>query len=143
MITAEKPFADLRAAFPSVKKCIHLNHAGTSPIAEPVRAAVESVLDELQSANPLTAYIGAFEKANELRGIWARMLRTDADNLAIVKNTSQGLAIIAQGLPLQAGDNIVVAANEYPSNVYPWQAQEARGVAVRLVSPRQIGRAHV
>ena len=131
--------AELRALFPSVQKCIHLNHAGTSPIANPVADAVRGVLDELQSANPLAAYINTFTRASDLREIWGRMLRTESDNLAVVKNTSHGLAIIAQGIPFRAGENVVVAANEYPSNVYPWLAQESRGVSTRLVAPQAEG----
>ncbi|MBC8141877.1 MAG: aminotransferase class V-fold PLP-dependent enzyme, partial [Armatimonadetes bacterium] len=130
---------ELRALFPSAQKCIHLNHAGTSPVASPVADAVREVLDELQSANPLTAYMNAFARASDLREIWGRMLRTAPDNLAVVKNTSHGLTIIAQGIPFRAGENIVVAANEYPSNVYPWLAQETRGVHTRLVPPQADG----
>lgn len=131
--------AELRILFPSAQKAIHLNHAGTSPVAAPVADAVQAVLAELQSENPLTAYINTMKRADELRGVWGRMLQTEPDNLAIVKNTSHGLTIIAQGVPFLAGENVVVAANEYPSNVYPWMAQEARGVQTRLVAPREDG----
>lgn len=131
--------ADLRALFPSTQKCIHLNHAGTSPIADPVADAVRDVLDELQSANPLSAYMNTFTRASDLRDIWGRMLRTAPNNLAVVKNTSHGLTIIAQGIAFRAGENVVVAASEYPSNVYPWLAQEGRGVQTRLVPPQTDG----
>lgn len=131
--------AELRMLFPSVQKAIHLNHAGTSPIATPVAEAVQAVLAELQSENPLTAYISAMKHADALRDIWGRMLRTSPDNLAVVKNTSHGLTIIAQGIPFRSGENIVVASNEYPSNVYPWLAQESRGVQTRLVAPCEDG----
>ncbi len=131
--------AELRLLFPSVQKSIHLNHAGTSPIASPVAEAVQSVLADLQSENPLTAYINAMKHADDLRDAWGRMLRTAPDNLAVVKNTSHGLTIIAQGIPYRTGENIVVAANEYPSNVYPWLAQETRGVQTRLVAPQADG----
>ncbi|MBC7808590.1 MAG: aminotransferase class V-fold PLP-dependent enzyme [Akkermansiaceae bacterium] len=131
--------AELRLLFPSAQKSIHLNHAGTSPIATPVAEAVQAVLAELQSENPLTAYMNAMKHADMLRDVWGRMLRTSPDNLAVVKNTSHGLTIIAQGIPFRTGENVVVAANEYPSNVYPWLAQETRGVQTRLVAPRAEG----
>ncbi len=131
--------AELRALFPSAHKCIHLNHAGASPIAAPVANAVQAALAELQSDNSVAAYFSAMKHAGELRGVWGRMLNTSPDNLAVVKNTSQGLSIIAQGIRFKAGDNVVVGADEYPSNLYPWMAQEARGVQTRLVATRADG----
>ncbi|MBC8138051.1 MAG: aminotransferase class V-fold PLP-dependent enzyme [Fibrella sp.] len=131
--------AELRLLFPSAQKSIHLNHAGTSPIATPVAEAVQAVLSDLQSANPLTAYMNAMKQSDDLRTAWGHMLRTSPDNLAVVKNTSHGLTIIAQGIPFRPAENVVVAANEYPSNVYPWKAQEMRGVNTRLVAPQVDG----
>ncbi|MCS7158892.1 MAG: aminotransferase class V-fold PLP-dependent enzyme, partial [Gemmatales bacterium] len=43
---------------------------------------------------------------------------------------------VAEGFPWQPGDNVVVPADEYPSNVYPWQNLACRGVEVRLVPSR-------
>lgn len=130
---------ELRALFPSAQKSIHLNHAGTSPIASPVADAVQGVLAELTSENPLSAYMNAMKRADTLRSVWGRMLKTAPDNLAIVKNTSHGLTITAQSIPFRAGENVVVASGEYPSNLYPWMAQETRGVQTRLVAPRAEG----
>jgi selenocysteine lyase/cysteine desulfurase len=62
-----------------------------------------------------------------------------AEHLALTKNTGHGLALLADGLRLKPGDNIVSASCEYPSVVYPWYAQRDRGVEVRLIEPREDG----
>jgi len=65
-----------------------------------------------------------------------QMLRCDPLDLAFVKNTSEGIGIVAEGLPWQPGDNVVTAADEYPANVYPWMNLARRGVETRLVASR-------
>ena len=129
-------FEELRAAFPSAQKCIHLNHAGTSPIARPVAEAVEATLADLMSENSLRAYINQFQQQGTLRAALGRMMNVAPETLGFVRNTSHGLAIAADALPLDPGDNIVLPAIEYPANVYPWMAQAHRGVEVRRVPPR-------
>ena len=55
------------------------------------------------------------------------------DDIALVKNTSEGLSILAQGLDWQAGDNVVGIAQEFPSNRLPWEALQDQGVAYRAL----------
>jgi predicted GNAT family N-acyltransferase len=120
--------------FPHTKHCIHLNHAGTSPIAEPVAEAARGVLLELQSENAFNAYKNDFARQGELRQIIGRMINAPEESIALVKNTSHGLAIASQTIEFQAGQNVVVAGCEYPSNIYPWQAlKQTQGVETKLV----------
>lgn len=130
---------ELRALFPSAQKCIHLNHAGVSPIARPVADAVNIVLEELMSSNNLLAYIHHMKRQETLRTTLGRMLNVPSSTLAFTRNTSHGLTLASQGIPFQSGDTIVVPEVEYPSNVYPWQAQGYRGTTVRLVPSREQG----
>src|SRR5262249_39184346 len=57
-------------------------------------------------------------------------------DVAFVKNTSEGVGFVAEGLPWRPGDNMVTAAEEYPANVYPWMNLQGRGVEVRRVASR-------
>ncbi|MCA9268200.1 MAG: aminotransferase class V-fold PLP-dependent enzyme, partial [Planctomycetales bacterium] len=59
-----------------------------------------------------------------------------ADEIALVPNTTAGIGFVAEGLPWQPGENVVIAANEFPSNQYPWLNLASRGVEVRRVAPR-------
>ena len=54
-------------------------------------------------------------------------------------STTHGIGLVAEGFPWNAGDSVVTAAEEYPSNLYPWMNLESRGVGLRLV-PTRAGR---
>jgi len=71
-----------------------------------------------------------------VRRLAAQLINADPLDIAFVKNTSEGIGIVAEGLSWQAGDNMVTAAEEYPANIYPWMNLNDRGVEVRLVAGR-------
>ncbi|MDH5766576.1 MAG: aminotransferase class V-fold PLP-dependent enzyme, partial [Gammaproteobacteria bacterium] len=56
------------------------------------------------------------------------------DEIALLKSTSEGLSVIAYGLNWQAGDNIVIAAEEFPSNRIVWESLKPLGVTIKLVN---------
>jgi len=58
-----------------------------------------------------------------------------AEEIAIVPNTSTGLATVARGLELGEGDVIVTTAVEFPANRYPWDDRQAAGASVMVVEP--------
>src|SRR5262249_9203559 len=53
--------------------------------------------------------------------------------IAFVKNTTEGLGLVASGLEWQRGDQVVSCDLEYPSNVYPWWGLADRGVETILL----------
>ena len=69
----------------------------------------------------------------------ARLIGADPDEIAFVGSTTHGLGLVAEGFPWRAGDSVVTAAEEYPSNIYPWMNLASRGVTLRLV-PSRAGR---
>lgn len=127
--------ARLRAEFPIVAEWAYLNHAGISPLARRVSAAMQSMLEV--SARAFVDWgIERFRAfPEEARATVARLIHAAPNEIAWVQNTSIGLNMIAQSLPLQPGDNILVCNIEFPSNVYPWLNLERRGVEVRLIPP--------
>jgi selenocysteine lyase/cysteine desulfurase len=76
------------------------------------------------------------EKANETRGLAARLIHAPADRISLVKNTSTGLNILASGIKWKKGDHIVLNDIEFPSNIYPFLNLERLGVEVELVKNR-------
>ena len=63
------------------------------------------------------------------RGLFARIVNARAQDVAIVPAASYGMAIAARNLPLRAGQTIVLLADQFPSNLYPWRAAAARAGA--------------
>src|SRR6185312_12646408 len=64
----------------------------------------------------------------------AQMLNATPGEIAIVKNTSEGIATIAMGIDWKPGDAVVIFEEEFPANLYVWQRLAARGVEVRTLS---------
>ena len=58
------------------------------------------------------------------------------DDIALMKNTSEAISVVASGLDWREGDNAVTSAEEFPSNWIPWDAQQRHGVSLRQVDVR-------
>ena len=70
----------------------------------------------------------------------AKMIGADADEIALVANTTAGISLVAEGFHWQPGDNVVTLADEFPSNVYPWFNLADREVETRRVPTDISGR---
>ncbi len=130
---ASPPYVDvssLRDLFPVTQQCAYLNHAAIGTLSDPVRRAITSYLaHRATSGEP-----GPYEHlSDELRGALGRLINASPEEIAFVQNTSEGLNIIANGLPLRPGDNAVFCDMEFPSNVYPWMNLQRRGVETRCI----------
>jgi selenocysteine lyase/cysteine desulfurase len=73
------------------------------------------------------------QKIDQLRGLAARMIAAEPQEIALVRNTTEGINLVAEGYPWQPGDNVVLRADEFPSNQYPWMNLADRGVETRRV----------
>jgi selenocysteine lyase/cysteine desulfurase len=58
------------------------------------------------------------------RALAARLIGADAKEIAIIKNTSEGLSFVAQGLRWHERDNVITTALEFPANWTPWKRLE-------------------
>lgn len=127
------PLSALRSVeFPWARETIYLNHASIGPVPASAQRAVDAV--EAKRREP-----ARFTDA-DLMGVLADARRTAADllgadvaEIALAPNTSYGINMAAQVLPLAAGDRVLVPEGEFPANVYPWLLQARRGVAVEFV----------
>ena len=107
----------VRELFPITKEKIYLNHASTGPLTTKARNAIETFLDIEMEGN-ITEEL--FEDVEETREFAARLLGVDADEIAFVKNTSQGLIIPINALNWEKGTNVVLRKGGFPANIYPW-----------------------
>ncbi len=113
MLTCQKELFDIPDGV------TYLNAAYMGPLtkraADVGRAAVEKKL------NPWSIAISDFfELPNRVYELSARMIDANPSDMAIVPSVSYGTAIAAKNTPVAAGQNIVVMADQFPSNVYPW-----------------------
>lgn len=122
--------------FPVTRECAYMNHAGTGPL--PRRGAERmKALADLVVRTGDRRWLERNSEMDRVRGLAARLLGArHSHEIAFVENTSGGLSLIAGGLDWKPGDNIVSAALEFPSNVYPWMQLAERGVELWQVPER-------
>jgi cysteine desulfurase / selenocysteine lyase len=125
----------LRDEFPVTRHWTFLNHAAVAPPSGRARQAFVEWVNDLTS-NGVTREPQWLKRIEEARRAAGKLLNADPLDVAFIKNTSEGIGFVAEGLPWQAGDNVVTAAEEYPSNLYPWLNLANRGVEVRQVPSR-------
>ena len=70
-----------------------------------------------------------FSEIDHARDLFARIVNTDALDIAIIPAASYGMSAAARNLPLGPGQTVVLLAEQFPSNVYPWRAAAARAGA--------------
>jgi selenocysteine lyase/cysteine desulfurase len=105
-------------AFPVLAKMEFFNHAGVTIIPRVASDAIRKYAEEVET----TSYVGAgwYDDIERLRVATANLINAAKEEVAFVKNTSEGISIVAKGIDWQWGDRIVTTAAEYPSNIYPW-----------------------
>ncbi len=126
-------WADFRRQMPAANEWAYFDHAAVAPIAGPAAAAMRQWADEA-TANGGADWLKWKARREALRGRAAELVGASPDEIALVRSTTEGINLVAEGFPWQPGDNVVTLAGEFPSNIYPWMNQERRGVETRRVS---------
>ena len=113
---------------------IHLNHAGVAPWPRTTVKAITQFAYE-NAAWGSRHYDKWLQEEQALRELGRWLVDAEsADEIAFLKNTSEGISTVAFGLSWQAGDNLVLAREEFPSNRIPWEAvAQKHSVEVRQV----------
>ncbi len=120
-----------RELFPSVENQVYLNHAACSPLPVPALEATQNLLEE-QHLFGCRFSGGWGEHVTHIRTTAARFIGASEDEVALTRNTSHGLLLVANGLPWREGDNMVLPDCEFTANVYPWVTLKRRGVELRF-----------
>ena len=119
--------------FPIRRNLIYLNHAAVAPLARPAAEAMQNLAGDCTSFGSLhyDQWMSAYEG---LRVAAARLINAERSEIALVKNTSEGIATVALGLDWKPGDRVVGFREEFPANFYPWKRLESKGVTVTWLS---------
>lgn len=123
--------AAVRKEFPAVERMVYLDSGFQTPLARPVKAAIELFLREgLETAGPKSVWL---DRVEQTRAKAARFLGVTADEIAFTKNTSESMNIAANALPLRAGDNVLMIHGDHPNNAYAFLHLQRKGVEVRFI----------
>ena len=129
----EPLYLSCRSEFPITQNLIYLNHAGVAPLCRRSADAMKELADDALGYGSwhydrwLAAYDG-------LRTATARLINAKPSEIALTKNTSEGVATVALGIDWRPGDRVVAFREEFPANYYPWKRLESQGVEVDWLS---------
>ena len=127
---------NFRRQMPVTRDWAYLDHAAVAPISGPALAAVIDWARDIADDGDL--HCGAWaDSMGGLRRTAARMIGADQQEIALIHNTTEGISLVAEGFPWLDGDNIVIPADEFPTNQYPWMNLSDRGVETRRVPTDQ------
>ena len=124
---------EFRDQFPVTERYVYLNHAAVAPLSRPAAEAMRGLTDDVLQ-NGSFHYDQWLDAYQGLRDAAARLIGADASEIALVKNTSEGIATIALGLDWRSGDKVVGFREEFPANYFPWARLESKGVRVEWLS---------
>lgn len=123
----------VRSQFPLTHDRAYLNTGGLGASPYPVIEAVQSKMDELERISE-TGHTEELWK--EMKETIAPMLGCDTGELAFVRNTTEGINIVANGLPLKKGDEVILTTHEHVANSMTWMARARRiGASLKLFEP--------
>lgn len=124
---------DLASEFSLQPDIVYLNHAAVSPWPRRTAAVVAGFAEE-NCKRGAQHYPDWLAVEQRLRQRLQRLIGARSpDEVALLKNTSEGLSVIAHGLDWKRGDNVVIPAQEFPSNRIVWESLSIYGVEVRGV----------
>jgi cysteine desulfurase/selenocysteine lyase len=130
-MSASLDIAAIRREFPITQRMLYFDSAHQAPLSVSVKAALERFYAEgLETAGPKSRWLA---RAEDVRKRLARLIGADPTEIAFTKNTSEGLNIAANALPLTAGDNVLLVEGDHPNNAYAFLNLRAKGVDVRFV----------
>lgn len=126
---------EIRSLFPGAQQQVYLNVAARGLVPTTVRDVVSAYLDDCVAGTSDKEALR--REVEETRIAFASMIGSDADEIAITKNVSEGLNLFAASLSWKAGDNIVICPElEHPNNIYLWyNLEHLHGVEVRAIAP--------
>lgn len=113
---------------------IHLNHAGVSPISHRCAQAMNEAIEWNRNLTPEN-WDRTVKRMQACRASVAKMLNVPPEDVALSRNTTEGINWVANGIDWKPGDKIVSVLGEYPANVYPWMRLNDRGVVFKMIPP--------
>lgn len=137
----DSPWKWWRSQMPITARWAYLDHSAVGPLSGPAAVAITKFASQAASQGD-TVWPQWVSHAERLRANFAEMIHADKDEICLVANTTTGINLVAEGWPWRPGDSVVIPDGEFPSNLFPWLNQQARGVEIRVV-PRRGLEVHV
>ena len=132
----------VREDFPVLKEVVYLDNTATTQTPIPAVEAMVDYFYRYAGNHGRGAHRLARETINhyeDARETVARFLSAEPSKTILTKNTTEGINLIANSYPWEAGDHIVTTLLEHHSNLLPWLHLQKKGVNVTVVNPDSMG----
>lgn len=127
----------IRSLFPVTEEYIYMNHSAVCPLSTRVRDAMSSLVEDVTN-NGSVNYAAWLQTYEDTRISAARLVNARAHEIAFMRNTSEAICAVANGIEWRPGDNVVSCNVEFPANVYPWMRLcEERGIQLKRSVERE------
>jgi len=123
---------------PVTRDWVYLDHAAVGPLTELAAQAISDYVTNCSRSGDVH-WPDWFAAVEQTRLSAARLINALPEEIALVHSTTEGITFVAEGIDWRSGDNVVIPAGEFPSNVYPWLNLQSRGVEVRQVEMPEAG----
>ncbi len=135
LATEEDFWYYIQQSFTVSPHLINLNNGGVSPAPKTVQDAMKRYYDYSNEAPSYYMWRILDQGREPLRKNLAKLAGCDAEEIAINRNSSEGLETIIFGLQLKAGDEVVAALQDYPNMINAYKQREIRdGIKVKWIS---------
>ena len=135
LATEEEFWYYIQQAFTVSPGIINLNNGGVSPAPKTVQDAMKRYYDLCNEAPSYYMWRVLDQGREPLRANLAKIAGCSKDEIAINRNSSEGLETVIFGLQLKAGDEVVIAKQDYPNVVNAWKQREIRdGIKIKWIN---------
>ena len=139
--TTQPDWERLRQEFPTTSRWTYLDTARKAILPKRIEVGARDWFQDIYEHAGDEAF--SMEAVEDTRRVVAEVFGAPSEQIALIKNTSEGINVVARGFPWLAGDNVVISDTEHVNNTLPWRRLGERGVEVRRVSPDAQGRTTV
>lgn len=122
---------EIRKLFPITQNYLYLNHAAVTPYSTMVESAISKIASDI-AQNGSVNWHQWIDTVSNTRLLIAKLINAKVENIAFMKNTSDAISAVANGINWVNGDNVVSCDIEFPANIYPWMRLKQQGVELRL-----------
>lgn len=130
--------AQVRAEIPALDDVIYLNTGTFGPLPRVVAQVVRDAYEKIEAHGTFTPTIfqdlelAGFETTRQKA---AALLNASREEIALTRNVSDGINIVAHGIDWQPGDEVIISDQEHPSGATPWiNLAERRGITIRVLN---------
>jgi selenocysteine lyase/cysteine desulfurase len=127
---------EARALFPGLERTTYFATNGQALLPRPTRDRLAAGIDDLM-ARGFAASAALEANVEAVRARVARLIGAEPDEIAFVRNTGEGLCLIAERIDWRPGDEVLSFGGEYRSVVHAFQGMAHRGVEVRIAAPEE------